>query len=66
MKYGYTRTSTNDKQDDHLQRRALVDAGVAGSAIFYDQVSGSKEARTRGLPLAPIADRRSLPAERTF
>jgi DNA invertase Pin-like site-specific DNA recombinase len=47
MKYGYTRTSTNDKQDDHLQRRALVDAGVAGSAIFYDQVSGSKEARTR-------------------
>lgn len=47
MKYGYTRTSTQDKQDDDLQRRALVDAGVAGSAIFSDQISGSKEAKTR-------------------
>jgi DNA invertase Pin-like site-specific DNA recombinase len=47
MKYGYTRTSTKDKQDDDLQRRALVDAGVAGSAIFSDQVSGSKEAKAR-------------------
>lgn len=47
MKYGYTRTSTKDKQDDDLQRRALVDAGVTGSAIFSDQVSGSKEAKAR-------------------
>lgn len=47
MKYGYTRTSTKDKQDDDLQRRALVDAGVPGSAIFSDQVSGSKEAKGR-------------------
>ena len=28
MKYGYTRTSTKDKQDDDLQRRALIDTGV--------------------------------------
>lgn len=47
MKYGYTRTSTKDKQDDDLQRRALIDAGVAEGGIFSDQVSGSKEARTR-------------------
>ena len=47
MKYGYTRTSTKDKQDDDLQRRALVDAGVDTRLIFSDQVSGSKEARTR-------------------
>lgn len=47
MKYGYTRTSTKDKQDDDLQRRALVDAGVDKNLIFSDQVSGSKEARTR-------------------
>jgi DNA invertase Pin-like site-specific DNA recombinase len=47
MKYGYTRTSTKDKQDDDLQRRALVDAGVGTNQIFSDQVSGSKEAKTR-------------------
>jgi DNA invertase Pin-like site-specific DNA recombinase len=47
MKYGYTRTSTKDKQDDELQRRALLDAGVDAKQIFSDQVSGSKEARTR-------------------
>ncbi|TYC99910.1 recombinase family protein [Arthrobacter echini] len=47
MKYGYTRTSTKDKQDDDLQRRALVHAGVAEGAIFSDQVSGSREAKTR-------------------
>lgn len=47
MKYGYTRTSTKDKQDDDLQRRALVDAGVDNRQIFSDQVSGSKAARTR-------------------
>lgn len=47
MKYGYTRTSTKDKQDDDLQRRALIDAGVGAMQIFSDQVSGSKEARTR-------------------
>ncbi|MGG5172429.1 recombinase family protein [Pseudarthrobacter sp. J1738] len=47
MKYGYTRTSTKDKQDDDLQRRALINAGVKDSAIFSDQVSGSKEARSR-------------------
>lgn len=47
MRYGYTRTSTKDKQDDDLQRRALVDAGVPGSAIFSDQVSGSKKAKAR-------------------
>lgn len=47
MKYGYSRTSTKDKQDDDLQRRALLDAGVDSRQIFSDQVSGSREARTR-------------------
>lgn len=47
MKYGYTRTSTKDKQDDDLQRRDLIAAGVAAEQIYSDQVSGSKEARTR-------------------
>ncbi|MGJ5723112.1 recombinase family protein [Brevibacterium sp. H602] len=47
MKYGYTRTSTQDKQDDELQRRALIDAGVDERRIYADQISGSKEARTR-------------------
>jgi DNA invertase Pin-like site-specific DNA recombinase len=47
MKYGYTRTSTKDKQDDALQRRALIDTGVDPTQIFSDQVSGSKEAKTR-------------------
>ena len=47
MKYGYTRTSTKDKQDDDLQRRALVDAGVEDKQIFSDQVSGSKATSTR-------------------
>lgn len=47
MKYGYTRTSTKDKQDDDLPRRALLDAGGGPAQIFSDQVSGSKEARTR-------------------
>ena len=46
MKYGYTRTSTKDKQDDGLQRRALMDAGVDERRIYSDQISGSKEART--------------------
>lgn len=47
MKYGYTRTSTKDKQDDDLQRRALIDVGVGAKQIFSDQVSGSKEAKSR-------------------
>lgn len=47
MKYGYTRTSTKDKQDDDLQRRALYDAGVHDSHIFSDQISGSKAANSR-------------------
>ena len=47
MKYGYTRTSTRDKQDDDLQRRALIDVGVGANQIFSDQVSGSKEAKSR-------------------
>lgn len=47
MKYGYTRTSTKDKQDDDLQRRALVEAGVDAANIYSDQVSGSKKATTR-------------------
>lgn len=47
MKYGYTRTSTKDKQDDDLQRRALVNEGVAERDIFSDQVSGSRVARSR-------------------
>ncbi|OYO14038.1 recombinase family protein [Enemella evansiae] len=46
-RYGYTRTSTKDKQDDDLQRRALVEAGVDEKHIHSDQVSGSKAARTR-------------------
>lgn len=45
--YGYTRTSTRDKQDDDLQRRALAEAGVAAGRIDSDQDSGSKVARMR-------------------
>lgn len=47
MKYGYTRTSTRDKQDDDLQRRALIEAGVDERRVYSDQVSGSKATRTR-------------------
>lgn len=47
MKYGYTRTSTKDKQTDDLQRRALIDAGVDEAQIFADQISGSKQTSTR-------------------
>ena len=47
MMYGYTRTSTTDKQDDDLQRRALMDAGVDERRIYSDQISGSREARMR-------------------
>ncbi|MCP3424806.1 recombinase family protein [Rothia sp. AR01] len=47
MLYGYTRTSTKDKQDDDLQRRALTDAGVAKARLYSDQVSGSQAAKTR-------------------
>lgn len=47
MKYGYTRTSTRDKQDDDLQRRALTDSGVNEKNIFSDRISGSKSARSR-------------------
>lgn len=47
MKYGYTRTSTKDKQQDDLQRDALVAAGVAEAQIYSDQVSGSKQTRAR-------------------
>lgn len=47
MKYGYTRTSTKDKQVDDLQRTALIEAGVDAKRIYSDQVSGSKEARSR-------------------
>lgn len=47
MKYGYTRTSTKDKQSDHLQRRALLEAGVPEKNIHSDQISGSKAASTR-------------------
>lgn len=47
MKYGYTRTSTRDKQDDDLQRDALIEAGVRNDQIFSDQVSGSKAVRAR-------------------
>lgn len=47
MKYGYTRTSTKDKQTDDLQRRALLDAGVGDAQIYADQISGSRQARSR-------------------
>lgn len=47
MIYGYTRTSTKDKQDDDLQRRALNDAGVDGNHIYSDQISGSKTTSSR-------------------
>lgn len=47
MKFGYTRTSTRDKQTDDLQRRALIAAGVDAKNIYSDQISGSKKARTR-------------------
>lgn len=41
MKYGYTRTSTKDKQDDDLQRRALVDATSKSSWML--QVAATLE-----------------------
>ncbi|MFB2573027.1 recombinase family protein [Micrococcus sp. IITD107] len=47
MQFGYTRTSTADKQPDDLQRRALLDAGVPEAQIYADQVSGSKATGTR-------------------
>lgn len=47
MIFGYTRTSTADKQHDDLQRRALLDAGVSEAQIYADQVSGSKATATR-------------------
>lgn len=47
MKYGYTRTSTRDKQDDDLQRRALVAAGVVERCIYTDQVTGSRVTSSR-------------------
>ncbi|MCG8656771.1 recombinase family protein [Yimella sp. NH-Cas1] len=47
MIFGYTRTSTRDKQTDDLQRRALVDAGVPEAQIYFDQVSGSKATSSR-------------------
>lgn len=47
MKFGYTRTSTRDKQTDDLQRRALIAAGVEENNIYADQVSGSKSAKSR-------------------
>lgn len=47
MKYGYTRTSTAAKQDDDLQRRALMGAGVEERNIFTDQVTGSRATKSR-------------------
>lgn len=47
MKYGYTRTSTADKQVDDLQRAALTDAGVDPRHIFSDQISGARQTRSR-------------------
>lgn len=47
MKLGYTRTSTSDKQNDDLQRRALIEAGVPEENIYTDQVSGSRATGTR-------------------
>ena len=47
MKYGYTRTSTKDKQDDDLQRQALIEAGVDERRIYSDQISGAKQTKTR-------------------
>ncbi|MGW8483568.1 recombinase family protein [Microbacterium sp. NPDC055903] len=47
MRYGYTRTSTSDKQSDDLQRRALLDAGVDARHIYSDQISGAKLTRSR-------------------
>lgn len=47
MIFGYTRTSTRDKQDDDLQRRAMIDAGVRDQDIFSDQTSGAKAASSR-------------------
>ncbi|MGJ9373772.1 recombinase family protein, partial [Nesterenkonia sp. CF4.4] len=38
---------TKDKQDDDLQRRAVIDIGVGEELIYADQVSGSKEALAR-------------------
>lgn len=47
VKFGYTRTSTRDKQTDDLQRRALITAGVDAKNVYSDQISGSKEAKGR-------------------
>ncbi|OYO00725.1 invertase [Enemella evansiae] len=47
MKYGYTRTSTRDKQHDDLQRRAVIERGVEEGMIFSDKISGSTATHTR-------------------
>lgn len=47
VKFGYTRTSTRDKQTDDLQRRALITAGVDAKNVYSDQISGSREAKGR-------------------
>lgn len=47
MKFGYTRTSTRDKQTDDLQRRALIAAGVDAENVYSDQISGAKAASSR-------------------
>lgn len=47
MKFGYTRTSTADKQHDDLQRRALREHGIDEARIFSDQVSGARSAGDR-------------------
>lgn len=47
MRFGYTRTSTQDKQHDDLQRRSLSDAGVPEAQIYTDQISGAKAANSR-------------------
>lgn len=45
--YGYTRTSTSDRQHDDLQRRALIDAGADPRHIYSDQISGARSTGDR-------------------
>ncbi|MCG2623009.1 hypothetical protein LVY72_13990 [Arthrobacter sp. I2-34] len=39
MKYGCTRTSAKDKQDDELQRHALVAEGAAARTVGWSNAT---------------------------
>ncbi|MBK0332054.1 recombinase family protein [Brachybacterium sp. MASK1Z-5] len=47
MIFGYTRTTTRDKQHEALQRDALKTAGVSEGQIYSDQISGARKTASR-------------------